>query len=60
MDLTKLNRPMQNPNNPESGWEGSFTCPQNIKDIFFPRDDNKYPNDGYPPQLPQNGGPRNY
>ncbi|HSF49656.1 MAG TPA: hypothetical protein VLA74_02755 [Nitrososphaeraceae archaeon] len=59
-DLTKFDRPMQNPNNPESGWQGSFGCPQNIKDIFFPRDGNKYPNDGYPPQYPQNDEPGNY
>ncbi len=42
------------------GWTGSFGCVENIKDIFFPRDVNKYPNDGYPPQPPQNGGPGNY
>lgn len=59
-DLTKFDRPMQNPNNPESAWEGSFGCPENIKEIFFPRDGNKYPYDGYSPQSPQDNGPGNY
>ncbi|HEX7256823.1 MAG TPA: hypothetical protein VF242_02075 [Nitrososphaeraceae archaeon] len=51
-DLTKFDSP---------GWTGSFGCPENIKDIFFPRD-GKYP-DGYPPKYPQNdreAGPGNY
>jgi hypothetical protein len=59
-DLTKFDRPGQNPNSPESGWEGSFGCPQNIKEIFFPRDGNKYPNEGYPPQSSPDGGPGSY
>jgi hypothetical protein len=34
------------------GWTGSYGCPTNIKDIFFPPD-KKYPNDDYASQYPQ-------
>ena len=34
------------------GWTGSFGCPENIKDIFFPRDIKK--SEGYPPKNSQN------
>jgi hypothetical protein len=45
-DLTKFDRP-------QGEWQGSFGCPENIKDIFFPPSDSgKYPypqkyDDGY-------------
>jgi hypothetical protein len=34
------------------GWTGSYGCPINIKDIFFPPD-KKYPNGDYSSQYPQ-------
>jgi hypothetical protein len=38
-DLTKFDYP-------KNTWQGSYGCPTNIKDIFFPSDSGKYP---YPP-----------
>ena len=41
------------------GWTGSYGCPINIKDIFFPPD-KKFPNDDYPPQYQQDDYPPQY
>jgi hypothetical protein len=48
-DLTKFDTP--------DSWTGSFGCPENIKNIFFPPAASKYPDnyDNYPPQYPQYG-----
>ena len=41
------------------GWTGSFGCPINIKDTFFPPD-KKYSQEDYPPQYPQEDYPTQY
>jgi hypothetical protein len=41
------------------GWTGSYGCPINIKDIFFPPD-KKFPNDDYPSQYQQDDYPSQY
>jgi hypothetical protein len=52
-DLTKFDTP--------DSWRGSYGCPQNIKSIFFPPADSKYPDNNYPPQYPKyNDGYGNY
>jgi hypothetical protein len=44
-NLTKFDTP--------DTWTGSYGCPQNIKSIFFPPANNKYPDNNYPPQYPK-------